>query len=166
MIPSYPSTSLCIPSRSSESLSKLHDLADTLESHLSAAELLSSYGVNLTPCHLRDMQGDTARVGEVLTKVTRTAAKRCACVCNSPSVWSYVRLTVASCLAPQNELWSSVAFLWVHLGSNTLHTLFLQAGHVCAFMCWCIFTFYSVSCDTFKGVQVMGSCPLAPVSQI
>lgn len=63
-------------SRTPESLSKLHDLADTLESHLNAAELLSSYGVNLTPRHLRDMQGDTARVGEVLTKVTRLAAKR------------------------------------------------------------------------------------------
>ncbi|XP_063884338.1 NBAS subunit of NRZ tethering complex-like isoform X2 [Scylla paramamosain] len=69
----------CLPEResgSSESLSRLHDLADALEAHLNAAELLSAYGVNVTPRHLREIQGDVDLVGDVLTKVTRTAAKR------------------------------------------------------------------------------------------
>ncbi|XP_071535636.1 NBAS subunit of NRZ tethering complex-like [Panulirus ornatus] len=71
----------CLPEResgneSTESLSKLHDLADALDAHLTAAELLSNNGVNVTPCQLRQLQSEPEKVHEILTKLTRAAARR------------------------------------------------------------------------------------------
>lgn len=71
----------CLPVResgkgTSENLTKLHDLADAMEAHLTAAELLSNYGVCVTPCQLRQLQSDRDKVREVLTKLTRAAARR------------------------------------------------------------------------------------------
>lgn len=55
---------------------KLHDLADALDAHLTAAELLSNNGVNVTPCQLRQLQSEPEEVHEILTKLTRAAARR------------------------------------------------------------------------------------------
>ncbi|XP_064078626.1 NBAS subunit of NRZ tethering complex-like [Macrobrachium nipponense] len=71
----------CLPVResgkgTSENLTKLHDLADAMEAHLTAAELLSNYGVCVTPCQLRQLQSDRDKVREILTKLTRAAARR------------------------------------------------------------------------------------------
>ncbi|KAG7161624.1 Neuroblastoma-amplified sequence-like 1 [Homarus americanus] len=62
----------CLPERETESLAKLHDLADALDAHLTAAELL----VNVTPCQLRQLQSDPDKVREIFTKLTRAAARR------------------------------------------------------------------------------------------
>ncbi|KAK3865525.1 hypothetical protein Pcinc_028882 [Petrolisthes cinctipes] len=72
----------CLPERGSghvgesEELCQLHDLADVLEAHLTAAEVLSNHSVNVTPKHLRDLHQDQDRVRELLTKLTRAAARR------------------------------------------------------------------------------------------
>lgn len=68
----------CLPERESgtEALSKLHDLADALEAHLTAAELLSNNSVCVTPCQLRQLQDDREKVREIFTKLTRAAARR------------------------------------------------------------------------------------------
>ncbi|XP_064078451.1 NBAS subunit of NRZ tethering complex-like [Macrobrachium nipponense] len=71
----------CLPVResgkgTSENLTKLHDLADAMEAHLTAAELLSNYGVCVTPCQLRQLQSDRDKVREILTKLTRAACKK------------------------------------------------------------------------------------------
>ncbi|KAK4329181.1 hypothetical protein Pmani_000411 [Petrolisthes manimaculis] len=72
----------CLPERGSghvgdsEELCELHDLADILEAHLTAAEVLSNHSVNVTPRHLRDLHQDQDRVRELLTKLTRAAARR------------------------------------------------------------------------------------------
>lgn len=57
-------------------MSKLHDLADALEAHLTAAELLSNNNVCVTPCQLRQLQDDREKVREIFTKLTRAAARR------------------------------------------------------------------------------------------
>ncbi|XP_069188396.1 NBAS subunit of NRZ tethering complex-like isoform X2 [Procambarus clarkii] len=71
----------CLPEREScpenmETLTKLHDLADSLDAHLTAAELLGNNGVNVTPCQLRQLQSHPEKVREILTKLTRAAARR------------------------------------------------------------------------------------------
>ncbi|KAK7071646.1 hypothetical protein SK128_023413, partial [Halocaridina rubra] len=59
-----------------ENLARLHDLADALEAHLTAAELLSNNGVCVTPQQLRQLQSDKEKVRELLTKLSRAAARR------------------------------------------------------------------------------------------
>ena len=55
---------------------RLHDLADAMEAHLNAAELLRNYGVCITPCQLRQIESDRDKVREILTKLTRAAARK------------------------------------------------------------------------------------------
>ncbi|XP_076063779.1 NBAS subunit of NRZ tethering complex-like [Oratosquilla oratoria] len=70
----------CLPERNPSTdtlaLAKLHDAVDSLEGHLNAAELLSNNGVSLMPNQIRTVQDSEENIIEILTKLTRAAARR------------------------------------------------------------------------------------------